>query len=175
MPWYGGAMEAEAVAQTLLRLWLGVVMVAHGWKHARSLDGTTRWFSSVGFRHAGMNALASAVGEIAVGAALMAGTVTAVAAAGLIAMVTVAFGAIHRFAGFFVFHRPDEGWEYVATLVAAALAVAALGPGPYSLDAFLGIDESLAGWAGLLIAGGGVVVGVLHLAFLWRRPTSEPH
>lgn len=43
--------------------------------------------------------------------------------------MVVAFGSIHRFGGFFVFARPDEGCEYVATLVVAATTLAKIGPG----------------------------------------------
>ncbi len=46
----------------------------------------------------------------------------------LLATMFVAFWAIHRFVGFFVFHRPDEGYEYVFTLMAISLALAIAGP-----------------------------------------------
>lgn len=166
-------MDSFDVAVLILRLWLGAVMVAHGVNHARSLDGTAGWFASKGFRHARLNAALSAAGEIAVGLALVVGLLTAPAAAGLIATMTVAFGSIHRFAGFFVFHRPDEGWEYVATLAVAALAAATLGPGAVSVDAAIGIDGLLSGWAGIAIAGGGVIIGAAQLAVFWRRPVKE--
>ncbi len=103
----------------------------------------------------------------------MAGLLTAPAAAGLVATMTVAFGSIHRFAGFFVFKRPDEGWEYVATLAVAAVAIAALGPGAISLDSVLGIDDDLSGWVGLGIGLAGVLAGIGQLAVFWRRPHSE--
>lgn len=166
-------MEPFDLAMLVLRVWIGVVMLAHGVNHARSLDGTTKWFASVGFRRARLNATASAVGEIAIGAGLVLGLLTSVAAAGLIATMTVAFGAIHRFVGFFVFHRPDEGWEYVATLAAAAFAVATLGPGSVSIDAVIGLDESMSGWTGAIVALAGVVVGTLQLLVTWRRPGSD--
>jgi putative oxidoreductase len=87
--------------------------------------------------------------------------------------MTVAFGWIHRFAGFFVFKRPDEGWEYVATLAMAAITVAVAGPRPYSLDAVLGIDAALSGWVGLAVAFAGVAAGAIQLAVFWRRPSRE--
>ncbi len=46
----------------------------------------------------------------------------------------VAFITNHRKAGFFVFRRPTEGWEYIMNLVAALIAVACVGPGQWSLD-----------------------------------------
>ncbi len=166
-------MESTDLALALLRIWLGTVMTAHGVNHARRLDGTASWFASKGFRHARINSQASAFGEIAVGAALVVGIGTSIAAAGLVATVTVAFGSIHRFAGFFVFHRPDEGWEYVATLVVAAGTVSTIGPGPLSLDALLGWNAALSGWTGLVVSLAGIAVGVAHLAAFWRRPAQE--
>ncbi|MFO7549267.1 MAG: DoxX family protein [Acidimicrobiia bacterium] len=166
-------MEPIDLALTVLRLWLGIVMLAHGVHHARNLEGTAAWFASKGFRQPPLNARASAFGELAIGAGLVTGLLTSPAAAGLIATMTVAFGSIHRFAGFFVFKRPDEGWEYVATLAVASLTVAVAGPGPYSLDAVLGIDTALSGWTGLAIALAGVAAGAVQLAVFWRRPTSE--
>ncbi|MDH4118977.1 MAG: DoxX family protein [Acidimicrobiia bacterium] len=159
-------MEPTDVALTALRLWLGAVMTLHGVNHARNLGSTASWFESKGFASPRANAAASAIGEIAIGAALILGLLTSVAAAGLIATMTVAFVAIHRKAGFFVFNRPDEGYEYVATLSASSLALAGLGPGEVSLDAAIGVD--LAGWTGIGIGVAGVLVGLGQLAAFWR-------
>ena len=70
----------------------------------------------------------------------------------------VAFWTIHRFAGFFNFHRPDEGWEYVATLSVIGVALAIAGPGQYSVDEALGIAGNLDEWTGLAIVAGGLLV-----------------
>ena len=166
-------MDPTDIALTLLRAWLGVVMVAHGWNHITSIEGTTKWFRSVGFRHARVQATFSGYGEVAIGGALILGLLTPFAAAGLIAIMTVAFGAIHRFAGFFVFARPDEGYEYVVTLVVAALVLATIGPGDLSIDAAMGLD--LTGWTGGAVASGGILAGVAQLALFWRRkdPNDE--
>lgn len=166
-------MESFDVALLILRLWLGSVMLAHGANHARNLDGTASWFAAKGFRQARLNARGSAFGEIAIGLALIGGLLTAPAAAGLIATMTVAFGSTHRFAGFFVFERPDEGWEYVATLAVAALVIATIGPGAASIDAVLGLDETLSGWVGLGIGLAGILAGVGQLSVFWRRPGRE--
>lgn len=167
-------MDAVDTAMLVLRVWLGVVMLLHGINHARSLDGTTGWFGSVGFRQARLNATLSAYGEIAIGLGIVTGLLTSFAAGGLVATMTVAFGAIHRFVGFFVFKRPDEGYEYVGTLAVAAIALATVGPGSASLDNAIGIDDSLDGWAGLIIASAGLVVGAAQLAIFWRRPAPKP-
>lgn len=165
-------MEALDIVAAGLRTWLGVVMVAHGFGHARNVDGTAEWFASKGFRHARPIARFSGLGELSIGAGLIVGLLTAPAAAGLVATMTVAFWAIHRHSGFFVYARPDEGWEYAATLSVMATAVAVLGPGRWSVDAAIGIDEMLDGWVGLALVLAGVGAGAIQLALTWRRPEA---
>nr|WP_306416671.1 DoxX family protein [Streptomyces sp. alain-838] len=51
----------------MLRLALGGTMIAHGVKHGRTLEGTTGWFRSLGFRKPKLQAAASATVEMAAG------------------------------------------------------------------------------------------------------------
>lgn len=164
-------MDAVDLVSLAARLWMGTVMLAHGWNHGRNLEGTASWFAKVGFRQPMLNARLSFLNELAIGAAVIAGLLTSVALAGLVATMVVAFWSIHRFAGFFVFHRPDEGYEYVATLAMLALVIATVGPGAYSLDSVIGIDMS--GALGAAIIGLGVVAGAAQLAVFWRKPEKE--
>lgn len=166
-------MTGIDVALLLLRLWAGIVIIAHGVNHGRTLDGTAKWFASKGFKSAELNARISALNEIAIGVALIAGLLTSVAAAGLVATMFVAFWSIHRFVGFFNFRRPDEGYEYVATLAVIGLAVAIAGPGRYSVDEAIGIAGNLDGWVGAAIVGAGLLVAVGQLATFWRMPTGD--
>ncbi len=166
-------MELIDTVLLILRVWGGVIMLAHGVNHARSQEGTARWFESVGFRAPRLNAKLSAANELAIGVALLAGLLTPIAAAGLAATMFVAFWSIHRFAGFFVFNRPTEGYEYVVTLAVLALVAAIVGPGAYSVDAALGWDETLIGTTGLWIYGAGLVAGAFQLAVFWRKPDTR--
>lgn len=166
-------MTGIDVALLLLRLWAGIVIIAHGVNHGRTLDGTAKWFASKGFKSAELNARISALNEIAIGVALIAGLLTSVAAAGLVATMFVAFWSIHRFVGFFNFRRPDEGYEYVATLAVIGLAVAIAGPGRYSVDEAIGIAGNLDGWVGAAIVGAGLLVAVGQLATFWRKPAGD--
>lgn len=159
-------------AMLILRVWAGVVMLAHGLNHARNLEGTERWFAKVGFRPARLHARMSAGNELAIGLGLIVGLFTPVAAAGLAATMFMAFWAIHRFAGFFVFHRPDEGYEYVGTLAVVALVIAILGPGEYSLDEVIGLPWDWDGRVGALIWLAGILVGAILAAATWRRPST---
>jgi len=166
-------MDQIDSALLILRIWAGFVIIAHGINHGRSLEGTANWFSKVGFRQAKLNALLSSAMEVAVGLALITGLLTSFAAAGLAATMVVAFWSIHRFAGFFVFHRPDEGYEYVFTLLAIALALAVGGPGAASIDAALGIDGTLSGSVGAGIFALGLFAAAGQLAMFWRKPIKE--
>ena len=96
-----------------------------------------------------------------------------IAAAGVVATMLAAFWTVHRFAGFFVFHRPDEGYEYVVTLAVVALAAAMAGPGGLSVDAELGIADQLDGWVGAAIIGLGFLAGAGQLAIFWRKPVEK--
>lgn len=166
-------MNEIDVAMLVLRVWLGIVMLAHGVNHARSQEGTAQWFEKVGFRSPKLNARLSALTEIAVGLGLIVGLLTSIAAAALVATMFVAFWSVHRFAGFFVFHRPDEGYEYVATLSVAVLVLAMIGPGSASLDSAIGIDTSLDGFVGAGIIALGLLAGVGQAAVFWRKPAPE--
>ena len=168
-------------AMLVLRLTLAVVFLAHGIKHALGRQRTTKWFASLGFRHAPLQWLASTVTEIGVGLLLIAGLLTSFAAAGIVGIMFVAFWTVHREAGFFItaFMKPDidvEGYEYVATLALAALVLGIAGPGDWSLDARIMIDDmTLAalfdGPVGLVLALAGLAAGILLLVAFWR-PSS---
>jgi putative oxidoreductase len=90
----------------------------------------------------------------------------------------VAFWTVHRSAGFFItsFMKEGidvEGYEYVMTLAVAALAIAVGGPGDWSIDEQIIIDGTslaaqLDGGVGALIAGLGLLAGVVLLAVFWR-------
>ncbi len=98
------------------------------------------------------------------------GLFTPLAAAGVVGTMGVALIANHLRNGFFIF-RQGEGYEYVLTLIVAAVALGGLGGGEISLDHALDLADDLSGadWAGLtfLVGGGGAA---LTLATSWRRP-----
>ena len=162
-------MDAVDVGALLLRLVVGGTLVAHGWNHmfgGGRLPGTARWFASIGFRHSRVHALLASVGEVAAGASLVLGLLTAAGAAAVVATMLVALVANHWRNGFFIF-RPGEGYEYVLMISVVAMAIGALGPGRISLDHALGID--LRGWGGLVLAAaGGAVAAALVLVVSWR-------
>jgi putative oxidoreductase len=155
-----------------LRVTLGVVFLAHGVKHFINREKTIRWTESIGLRYPAVQWFFMAFAEIAIGVSLVAGLLTSFGAAGLVAMMLVAFWTVHRHAGFFVSARPDEGYEYVLVLAVVGVALAFFGPGTASIDHALGIADDLAGRVGALIAALGLPAGAAHLAATYRRPSA---
>lgn len=164
------------LAGLLLRIALGITMLAHGYNHAfggGKLPGTARWFESIGIRPGRVHALFATLTELGVAPLLFLGLLTPLAAAGCLGVMLVALIANHLKNGYFIF-RPGEGYEYVLFIAITALALAALGGGGWSIDHVL-IDHGVAGcrwlfgWHGLLVAavagGGGAT---LLLATSWR-------
>ncbi|NND01985.1 MAG: DoxX family protein [Acidimicrobiia bacterium] len=165
-------MTEMDLALMVLRAWIGVVMLAHGVKHLRGREKTTNWLASIGYKNPGLNWFAMTATEIGVGGLLIAGLLTTLAAAGTAAIMVVAYLTVHRTVGFWVTARPDEGWEYVATILVSAIVVGLLGPGGLSLDNAIGIGDDLDGWAGLAIVAGGVLAGVGQVAAMFRPQSS---
>jgi putative oxidoreductase len=166
------ASRGTDVARLLLRTAIGGTMITHGVRHGRTLDGTAGWFQSVGFSRPRLQAQLSAAVEIGAGAALVVGAATPLAASSVVGTMGVAARAVHLPNGFFV---NSEGYEYVANLAVASVALAALGPGRWSVDAALGLDRRFSGRnAAVLAAGLGLAGAAAQLATYWRRPAPAP-
>jgi len=163
--------RADSAALSL-RLILGVVMVAHGWNHWRGgggVEGTARWFASLGLAPPKVHAWSSVLVETAAGAALIFGVLTPVACAAVVGVMTVAGVCAHRSNGFFVF---KDGYEYVLVVAVAALALGLLGPGTASVDDALGLAAPLDGAVGALLALSGAAVAAAMLLVCWRPRTA---
>lgn len=172
------AMEAIDTAMLALRVVLGFVMLAHGVKHLRGREKTSNWFGSIGFQQPQLQWFASTATEIGVGVLLIVGFLTTFAAMGLVAIMTVAFISVHRTVGFWITARPDEGYEYVLTLAVAAVALAAIGAGDWSVDAAIHLDGQelrvlLDEWVGLGLALAGIAAGIGQ-TIIFYRPGSVP-
>ena len=156
--------------QLLLRTSIGGTMIAHGVKHGRSLAGTAGWFGSIGFEQPELQARASAVVEVGAGAALVAGAGTPLAAAAVVGTMAVAARSVHQPNGFFI---TSEGWEYVGNLAVASIALAAMGPGDWSVDSRLGLGAKLSGArAAAFAAGVGIAAAAAQLALFHRPPAK---
>ncbi|MGX7680122.1 DoxX family protein [Jatrophihabitans sp. DSM 45814] len=165
------SISGSEIARLLLRLSIGGTLIAHGVKHGRSLEGTGRWFESIGFKQPDLQAKMSAGVEVAAGSALIVGAATPLAAAAIVGTMAVAAHTVHRPNGFFI---TSEGVEYVAALSAASVAVGALGGGKYSLDGLLGLEKKLSGGRGAAIAAGlGLAGAAVQLKTFWERPAPK--
>jgi len=165
-------MNEVSLVLLILRAWIGVVMLAHGVKHLRGREKTTNWLASIGYRNATFQWFSMSATEIGAGVLLIVGLLTSLALAGTAAIMVVAYLTVHRKVGFWVTARPDEGWEYVATLLVATLALGVLGPGEWSLDDAFGIVDNLDGWAGLSIVAAGALSGIGQAAAFFR-PSAD--
>ncbi len=168
--------DAIDLALLVFRCGIGAVMLAHGINHVwggGKIEGTARWFGSMGMKPARFHAWLASVTEIVGGSLLVLGLLTPFGGAAVVGVMSVAFVINHRGNGFFIF-RPGEGWEYVMTLGLCGALLGAVGPGGWSVDEALDIGDDLTGWPGLLIAAGAGAGGAaLLLAVFWRPAPSD--
>jgi putative oxidoreductase len=163
--------NVDSVALLLVRVVIGVVMIAHGrnhWLGGGKIAGTARWFSGLGLRYGTLQAWASVVTELAAGLLLILGLFTPLACAATISVMLVAGLLAHRPNGFFVFR---DGYEYVMVLAAVSVALATLGPGRFSVDSASGI--AVTGWTGGAIALGVAVAATAGLLVTFYRPAPK--
>ncbi|WP_328429760.1 DoxX family protein [Streptomyces sp. NBC_00443] len=168
-------MRGQDAAALALRATLGPMLFAHGWNKVAGpggLKGTTGWFEALGLRPAAVHARMAAGTEMAAGVGVALGLANPLPAAATVGLMAVAARTDHRGKGFFVF---KGGWEYVGVVGGAAVALAALGNGRYSVDGLLGRARSGPGPA-LLAAGLGVVSAAGLLAVCCRPAgTDDQH
>ena len=161
-------------ALLLARVWVGIVMFAHGWRHVKALQsgpGMANWLESLGLRNGPLQAQLLTWSEVAVGPVLALGFLTPAAYGAVASLMLVALITNHRDKGFFVTARPTEGWEYVMTLAVLSIVLGAVGPGRWSLDCAFDLSFPFEPDRALVVAA---VVGIggtlLYLLAFWRRP-----
>ena len=167
-----GSSSGSDLPALLLRLAIGPMLIAHGYNKVfgkGGLKGTTGWFDALGLKPAHVHARLAAGTEIGAGTLITVGAASPLPAAAAIGLMTTAARTDHKGKGFFVF---KGGWEYTAVVAAVATAMAALGPGRFSVDAVLGKKRSGARW-GILAALFGIANSTLLLAASYR-PEPKP-
>ncbi|MGW4161532.1 DoxX family protein [Streptomyces sp. NPDC004788] len=158
----------------ILRLLVGLLVAGHGVQKisthlgGRGLEGGTAEFRADGFRGGAVTALAAGGGQIGSGLLLACGLLTPLAATGTIGVMTVAF-TVKRPHGLWV---QNDGYEYPLVLIGTAAALAATGPGAWSLDAVLGLTPYPLWWAALALAAG-LGSGLLTRLVLHRPPADR--
>jgi putative oxidoreductase len=117
------------------RVTLGIVFVAHGWtKHTNGIEPTAARFESWSVPAPTLSAYIATYLELVGGSALILGLMTPVAALLLCSTMIGAIFTAHAGGGFSL---RDNGYEYVLTLAAFCLVIAAHGSGKFGLDALL--------------------------------------
>ena len=153
----------------LLRVVFGLFLAYHGYNKffgPGGIDGTARWFESIGMRWPRWQARLAASTEIGSGVLMAAGFLTPLAAAGMIGVMTVAIVVEHWKVGFFIF-KPNQGWEYCASIAVTAFVIATIGSGRWSLDHAADIEWD--GWTGSIVAAvAGIGGALIQLAVSYR-------
>jgi putative oxidoreductase len=143
------------LGRLLLRLTIGGTFFVHGtqklfgWFGGYGPDGTGQFFESVGLRPGRQQAVAAGATETGGGILIVLGLATALAAAGLTAVMITALRTVVWKEGF----KPATG-EHEVLLATSALALAETGPGAPSLDSALGIELRGPGWVLAALAAG---------------------
>ena len=134
----------------VIRLVVGLLFVGHGAQKlfgsfgGHGVQGTGGFFESLGLRPGKAMALAAGVAELVGGALLALGLATPLAAVLIVSTMVTATWTVHLAKGLW---NTDGGYEFNLVLATVALAMAATGPGAWSLDHLLGLQLAGVEWA----------------------------
>jgi putative oxidoreductase len=115
----------------ILRLALGIIFLAHGWPKLRDLKQTAKNFDGMGFKPGALFGTTAAFLECIGGIGLIIGLFTSFFA-GLF-VLEFAVILVWKWAKGMSLQGPN-GWELDMLILAAVIALFALGGGAYSLD-----------------------------------------
>jgi putative oxidoreductase len=156
---------------TVLRITVGGLFVGHGtqklfgWFGGDGPDATGGFFQGkLGLAPGRQQALAAGAAEAGGGALLATGLLTPLGALLTSSTMATAIRLVHARRGVW---NTSGGYEYNAVLMAAAFAITAAGPGPWSLDALRGRERWGDGWA--LAQLGGALAGSTLVIAAGRR------
>jgi putative oxidoreductase len=133
-------MALSTLGLFLIRIVLGLTLAAHGsqklfgWFGGYGIKGTGGFFESIGIKPGALFATLAGLGETASGIGIATGFLTPLSAAVMVIVMLVAIFTVHIKKGFW---NTNGGYEFPLLIIAAALALALAGPGPWSVDAFL--------------------------------------
>ena len=153
----------------ILRVFAGVLIVGHGAQKwfgsfgGQGMAGFKDMVQKVGVRPVDTWARIAASAELGGGLLLAAGFLTGIAAGALVLDMIVAAWRIHWPKGFWI---TNGGYEYVLTNIVIFGLFGLAGPGPYSLDAALG----LVSWTILLFLA--TLVGGMTAVWAATRPAA---
>jgi putative oxidoreductase len=160
----------------LIRVVTGGLILAHGlqktfgWWNGPGPAGVRGWLSSLGFRFAALLGLLLILAEDG-GLLFAIGLVTPLAALMIVSSQCVAILTVHWKNGLW---NGGGGFEYNLLLIASATAVAATGPGRFSVDRWIGWDDNISGvWWGVGVLAVGILSAALIVAALRSTPQGQ--
>src|SRR5919204_2108695 len=160
----------------LLRVVVGGTVFAHGakklfgWFGGHGLRGTAGFFESLGWRLPLLMAFMAGLGETS-GLAFAAGFLTPLAALGIAVVMLNAIFVVHWKNGFF---NGDGGLEFPFSLATVAVAVAAIGPGRFSIDNAIGWADNISGlWWGVGVAAVAIAATSITMTVLRVRERMQ--
>ena len=158
----------------LLRVVLGGIMAGHGaqklfgWWGGPGMQGTAGICSSLAYRSPFLMACGLAFAEFGGGLAIATGFLTPLGALAVTIVMLNAIYLVHWPKGFW---SANGGYEFNLLIAASAVALAAIGPGRFSIDRAIGWDDNITGlWWGLGVAGVAAIVAFLTLTAGRRHP-----
>jgi putative oxidoreductase len=120
-------------ALLVLRIALGIVLIAHGYPKLRDLKGTSAWLGSIGFRPGVVFALIAASLEVFGGLALILGLLTQIIGLFVFVQFLIITLFVNRTKGL------KGGYELDLLIAASAALLMTTGGGLFGLDDAFGI------------------------------------
>jgi len=164
------------IGRTVLRMTTGALMAAHGLQKLNGsfggpgIEGATKMMEQIGLHPARQHAMAAGITETVGGGLLAAGLLNPLGPAMVTGSMAVAVAKVHQKNGPWI---NKGGYEYNLTLAAVAFALAADGPGTFSLDALRGKQRTGLGWGLVELAMGiGAAAAVVSLADRAQPPKA---
>ena len=160
-----------AILLLIARIILGLGIAAHGaqklfgWFGGYGIKGTGGFFETIGFRPGNFFAAAAGLGEFGGGVLTLLGIGGPIGPAIIIMVMLVAILTVHLGHGFFV---TKNGSELPLMYISGALLLMFTGPGPYSLDALLGLSAIWPASLTWIALGASIVLALGNV--LVRRP-----
>jgi putative oxidoreductase len=155
-----------------LRVVVGATMFSHGaqklfgWFGGGGPRGTAGFLGQLGFRAPLVMAVFVGLAETS-GALFALGLLTPLAALGIAVVMVSAIWLVHRPNGFF---NGSGGIEFPLTLFAVAVAVAATGPGRFSIDNAIGRADNWSGlWWGVGVFGAALLISFVTVTLGRKR------
>jgi putative oxidoreductase len=162
------------LGRLLLRLAVGATFFVHGtqklfgWFGGYGPQGTGGFFASQGYRYGVPMAVLAGLAEAGGGVFLALGLLTPLACAAIAIVMLNAIFAVTLKRGFLL------GSELELMYLVTVVALAAIGPGRFSLDRAIGWDDTLSGLeCGIVVAVAAALVSAGTMVFFHSKPAPQ--